>query len=156
MQSIEWAWGLLLIVLTIAFHAMGVVVITVAEFGFRVRMGSQHLSLRQVMLTMVAVIAVVGLLLAALHGVECAIWAGAYVWLGALQSPDDAVLYSIDAMTTRGASGLFLQPHWRIMGALEGVDGMLLFGLSTAYIFAVMHVHWLMFSELLVTRPRRR
>ena len=36
---------------------------------------------------------------------------------------------------TLGASGL--EPHWQMMGALEGMDGMLLFGISTAYIFAI-------------------
>ncbi len=45
-------------------------------------------------------------------------------------------------MTTRGASGLTLQQHWRVMGALEAADGMLLFGISTAYIFGVMQVYW--------------
>jgi hypothetical protein len=28
------------------------------------------------------------------------------------------------------------------MGALEAVDGMLLFGISTAYMFAVMQLYW--------------
>ena len=28
------------------------------------------------------------------------------------------------------------------MGALEAMDGMLLFGISTAYIFAVMQIYW--------------
>jgi hypothetical protein len=41
-------------------------------------------------------------------------------------------------MATRGASGLVLQPHWQVMGALEAADGMLLFGISTAFIFTVM------------------
>ena len=41
-------------------------------------------------------------------------------------------------MTTRGASGLMLQQHWQTMGALEAADGMLLLGISTAYIFAMM------------------
>ncbi len=45
-------------------------------------------------------------------------------------------------MTTRGASGLMLQRHWQMMGALEAVDGMLLFGISTAYMFAVMQAYW--------------
>jgi hypothetical protein len=84
----------------------------------------------------------VGLLLAALHGIEATIWAAAYLWLGALDSPRDAMLYSVDSMTTRGASGLMLQRHWQMMGALEGADGMLLFGISTAYMFAVMQTYW--------------
>ena len=43
-----------------------------------------------------------------------------------------AMLYSVDSMSTRGASGLTLQRYWRMMGALEAGDGMLLFGNSTA------------------------
>lgn len=34
------------------------------------------------------------------------------------------------------------QEHWRMLGALEAVDGMLLFGMSTAYIFALMQTYW--------------
>ena len=54
----------------------------------------------------------------------------------------DALLYSVDSMSTRGASGLTLQRPWQLMGPLEAVDGMLLFGVSTAYIFSVMQVYW--------------
>jgi hypothetical protein len=82
------------------------------------------------------------LLLAALHGAECGIWAAAYLWLGAIDLPQDALLFSVDSMTTRGASGLTLQRHWQMMGALEAVDGVLLFGVSTAYMFAVMQIYW--------------
>jgi hypothetical protein len=46
------------------------------------------------------------LLLAALHGAECGIWAAAYLWLGAIDSPPDALLFSVDSITTRGASRL--------------------------------------------------
>ena len=70
------------------------------------------------------------------------LWAAAYWWLGALSSPTDAILYSVDSMSTRGASGLVLERHWRMMGALEATDGMLLFGISTAYIFAILQAYW--------------
>jgi hypothetical protein len=101
---------------------------------------------------LVCVIGAIGLALAVLHGLECAIWAAAYLWLGALDSPLDALLFSVDSMTTRGASGLTLQRHWQMMGALEAVDGMLLFGVSTAYIFAVMQEYWAMLSKHLTAR----
>jgi len=81
-----------------------------------------------------------------LHGIECGIWAAAYLWLGALDSPIDALLFSVDSMSTRGASGLKLQQHWQMMGALEAVNGMLLFGVSAAYIFAVMQAYWSMLA----------
>jgi hypothetical protein len=50
--------------------------------------------------------------------------------------------YSIDSISTRGASGLVLEHRWRLMGALEAVDGMLLFCISTAYVFTVMQAYW--------------
>jgi hypothetical protein len=53
-----------------------------------------------------------GLLLALLHGIEAAIWALAYLWLGALDSVGAAIHYSLDAMATRDASGLVLRRHW--------------------------------------------
>ena len=45
-------------------------------------------------------------------------------------------------MSTRGAAGLTLERHWQLIGALEGIDGMLLFGISTAFIFAMMQAYW--------------
>ena len=62
----------------------------------------------------------------------------------------------IHSMTTRGASGLTLERHWLTMDALDAADGMLLFGISTAYIFAVMQLYWPMLSELLMTRRHPR
>jgi hypothetical protein len=41
-----------------------------------------------------------------------------------------------------GASGLMLQRRWQLMGALEATDGMLLFGISTAYMFTMMQAYW--------------
>ncbi len=156
MQSVNWAWGLSLIALTIAIHAMGVVMMAIAGLGIRVRLETRNLGLRHVILIVTGGVGAVGLLLAVLHGIEAAIWAAAYVWLGALDSLKDAILYSLDSMTTRGASGLMLEPHWQMMGALEAADGMLLFGISTAYIFAVMQVYWPVLSDLLMTRRHSR
>src|SRR5215472_231325 len=139
----NWTWSLLLIALTIAMHVAGVIPMALAGVSIRARIESRnHLTLRQVAAILIGLIGAVGLLLTALHGVEAALWAAAYWWLGALSSPTDAILYSVDSMSTLGASGLTLEPHWRMMGALEGMDGMLLFGISTAYIFAIMQAYW--------------
>ena len=138
----DWIWGLLLIVLTIAIHAMGVVMMALVGVRIRVVLETRSLGLRLAVPIVIGVVGALGLLLAVLHGIEAAIWAAAYLWLGALDSPTDAMLYSLDTMTTRGASGLMLQRHWQLMGALEAVDGVLLFGISTAYTFAVMQLYW--------------
>ncbi len=109
--------------------------------GIRLRLETRRLPLAHVFAIVIGAITSMGLLLAALHGIEAAFWAVVYLWLGALGSPEAAILYSVDAMATRGASGVTLQPHWRMMGALEAANGMLLFGISTAFIFSVMQFY---------------
>jgi len=147
----NWTWGLSLIALTMAIHATAIAFMAFAIVRIRVRMESlNRLRLHHVFAIMIGLIGVVGLLLAALHGIEAALWAAAYWWLGALNSPGEAILYSVDAISTLGASGLMLEQHWRMMGALEAMDGMLLFGISTAYIFTVMQAYW-----ALMIRPHR-
>lgn len=137
-----WLWGLSLIALTIAVHAVGVVMLALVTLNIRFRVTSRQLAPRYVVSMVIGLVGSAGLLLAVLHGIEPAIWATAYLWLGALNSPLDAILYSVDSLTTRGASGLSLARHWRMMGALEAVGGMMLFGIGTAFIFAMMQAYW--------------
>jgi len=142
----SWHWGLSLIALTMAIHAAAVVMMAFVGVRIRVRLEARDFNLWNLIAVLICIIAGIGLLLAVLHGIECVIWAGAYLWLGALDSPIEALLFSVDSMSTRGASGLTLQRHWQMMGALEAVDGMLLFGVSAAYIFAEMQAYWSMLT----------
>jgi hypothetical protein len=136
----------LLIALTIAIHATAVVMMAFAGVRIRARLETRGHDLWKLIAVLIGIIVVIGLLLVLLHAIECVIWAVAYWWLGALDSFMDALLYSVDSMSTRGASGLTLQRHLQMMGALEAVNGMLLFGVSTAYIFAVMQEYWSMLA----------
>ena len=142
----NWIWGLSLIALTIAIHATGVTFMVSVLHSIQVRLESRSLRLSirlpHMFAIVIGAITAAGLLLAALHGIEAALWAAAYLWLGALGSPETAILYSVDSMATRGASEIMLQPHWQMMGALEAADGMLLFGISTAFIFTVMQFYY--------------
>lgn len=138
----NWIWGLLLIALTIAIHATGVTFMVTIMHDFRVRLEIRSRRLSHVTAIVICSITAVGLLLAALHAIEVALWAAVYLWLGALASPDTAILYSLDSMATRGVSGSMLQPRWQMLGALEAADGMLLFGISTAFIFTVMQLYY--------------
>jgi hypothetical protein len=146
----NWTWGLSLITLTIAIHATGVTFMASVLHSFRVRLESRSLGLPRLIAIVIAAFTTTGLLLAVLHGIEAAFWAAAYLWLGALDSPGAAILYSVDTMATRGSSGIMLHPHWQMMGALEAADGMLLFGISTAFIFTVMQFYY---EHLLLQRP---
>jgi len=138
----SWTWGLSLIALTITVHAMGLSLAAFMLRSIRVRLERASFGSRHGYAIFIGTIGAVGLLLAVLHGIEAAFWAEAYLWLGAVDSPEVAILYSVDSMSTRGASGLALQQNWHLMGALEAFNGMLVFGISTAFIFAVMQVYW--------------
>jgi hypothetical protein len=96
---------------------------------------------------LVVVIGVIGVLLAVLHAIEAGMWAVAFWWLGGAQfARRRPILYSIDTLSTRGVAGLTLERHWQMLGALEATDGMLLFGISTAFIFTVIQAYWPMLS----------
>jgi hypothetical protein len=138
----NWIWGLSLIALTIAIHATSVTFMVSVLHSVRVRLESRTPGLPRVFAIVIGTITTMGLLLVALHLIEAAFWAAAYLWLGALESLQTAILYSVDSIATRGASGLTLQSHWQMMGALEAADGVLLFGISTAFIFTVMQFYY--------------
>ena len=101
----------------------------------------------------VVVIGSTALLATILHGFEGVIWAAAYRVLGALPDAKSAMLYSLSAITSYGHANLYLEPHWQLMGALEALNGMLLFGLTTAFLFAMIQEVWPM--SLRVSRRGR-
>ena len=74
-----------------------------------------------------------------LHAIEAILWACAYRFLNALPDMRKAMLYSLNAITSYGHANLELEHHWELMGAMEALNGWLLFGLSTAFLFAVIH-----------------
>jgi hypothetical protein len=47
-----------------------------------------------------------------------------------------------------GHADLFLERHWQMMGALEALNGMMLFGLTTAFLFALIQKVWPLGSRM--------
>ena len=145
MDLASWTVGLSLIVLTIAIHTTGVVLMAFGlESRIPVRVDKQKLDRLRAIAIMIGLIGAVAVALAALHGVEGVPWASAYWWLGALDSLTDASVYSLATMTTFEIPGFTLAARFHMLSALEAVNGVLLFGISTAYIFAVMQSYWSM------------
>ena len=148
MDLASWSLGLSLIVLTIAIHTTGVVLMAFRlETRIRVRVDRHQPDRRRAISTMIGHIGAVALILAALHGLEGVLWAAAYWWLGALDSFTDASVYSLASMTTFELPGLTLPSRFHMVSALEAVNGALLFGISTAFLFAVMQAHWQLLSH---------
>ena len=60
------------------------------------------------------------------------IWAGAYLWLGAFPTLEQAVYFSIVAYTTLGLGDVVLPQAWRILAGMEAANGFINFGLLSA------------------------
>jgi len=72
------------------------------------------------------------------HLAQVGLWAGFLVWLGALQTYDDAFYFSLVTFATLGYGDIVLTPGYRIFGALGAACGSLMIGWSTALIFAAI------------------
>ena len=132
--SADWAWGLPLIVMMLVIHVFGLLFISDKSEQVQNRLFAGHNS----RVVFAAIIVSSALFATLLHGAEVMIWAGAYRLLGALPDMSSAILYSLSAMTAYGHAKLDLERHWQLMGALESLNGMLLFGLTTAFLFGII------------------
>ena len=71
------------------------------------------------------------------HLIEIALWARLFVFCGEFQEFGPAYYHSAVNYTTLGYGDVVMSPAWRLLGPLEAADGALMFGVSTAMIFAV-------------------
>jgi hypothetical protein len=65
----------------------------------------------------------------------------------AFDSFADASIYPLSTMTTSEIPGLTVPSRFPMISALEAVNGVLLFGISTAFHLAVIQVHWQLVSR---------
>jgi hypothetical protein len=77
-----------------------------------------------------------------LHGIEAGVWALAYTLLGAVKDFHAAMLYSLNAITTYGHESTTLTARWGLLGSLEALNGVLLFGLTTAFLYGYLQRAW--------------
>jgi hypothetical protein len=133
----DWTWAVPIIVFTIMLHVAGLAFISTSL----TRLGGRKAQLHPLLFFML-IMGIAALLATALHGIEAMVWAGAYTLLGALKDYHAAMLYSVNAMTTYGHESTTLTERWSLLGSLEALDGMLLFGLTTAFLYGQLQGAW--------------
>jgi hypothetical protein len=74
-----------------------------------------------------------------LHLTEIAVWALFYWWQKCLPDVESSFYFSGVTYTTVGYGDLVLPKEWRMLGAVEGLTGILMCGLSTGFFFAVVN-----------------
>ncbi|WP_309643295.1 potassium channel family protein [Phenylobacterium sp.] len=123
----------LLVGFTALLHLAGLagLIALIQAHGKRVR--TPHVRLNQALLVLVAVFALI-----ALHGVEIWLYATVYALVGEFPAFEDALYFSTSTYATIGYGDLVLSPAWRIVGAIEGVNGIILLGWSTAFFVSIV------------------
>ena len=85
-----------------------------------------------------AIVALVTSFAFAAHLIEIALWAMLLFICGEFQEFGNAYYHSAVNYTTLGYGVLLLTPSWRLLGPLEATNGALMFGVSTAMVFALI------------------
>lgn len=123
-----------MVVITILIHGAG---ITALARGLRIEAGvteaQHHFSLKRA-----AAILVIVLALFTLHGIEIWLYAAVYLMIGAVQSLEAAVYFSTITYASIGFGDSEMARSWRLVGAIEGINGVLLLGWSTAFFVTVV------------------
>ena len=73
-----------------------------------------------------------------LHLIEIVLWGGFYVWRDAMPDLASGLYFSAVTYTTTGYGDLVLPTEWRLLGGVEALTGILLYGWSTGFFFVVV------------------
>jgi hypothetical protein len=119
-------------VINIAIHAL--VMTTVVRVA-RVR-GGQNKSQSSVLL-MVVMIPTVSILMIT-HTFEVLVWSLAYSMVNAAPAGVDLIYFAFVNYTTLGYGDVLPVERWRLLGPITAMNGIVLFGWSTALIFEVL------------------
>ena len=91
------------------------------------------MSMRKMLFTLALVIG-----LFTLHGVEIWLYAFLYEALGAVDTLETAVYFSTISYAGIGFDDRYIEPAWRLVAAIEGINGLLLLGWSTAFFVTIV------------------
>ena len=124
----------ILVSLCVVIHIVGLVLLGDWLIRHPLKL-EQQFSIRRYFLLLTSVFAVITLL----HLVETLIWAAFYHRWGLFGDFETSWYFSMGSYTTIGYGDVVLPPRWRMLGGLEGINGVLLCGLSTAFLFAIVN-----------------
>jgi hypothetical protein len=121
----------------VAIHTTGIVILAEWIVGWRARIervpGMLHFAVLLILVFAVVVI---------LHVAETGIWALFYYWWQLFDDYETSLYFSLSSYTTIGYGDVVLPQKWRLLSGIEGVSGVLLCGLSTAFLFVCVNAFY--------------
>jgi hypothetical protein len=139
-----------LVLATVAVHVPGlyITIRPLQDVGARQLNRGSHVFLQ--------VVVVLTLYIVTLHMIEVVIWAAFYRAVVGFDDWPTAVSFSLGCYTTVGVDQVVLPRQWGLLKGLEAITAALMFGLSTAFIFAVInesHRRWRQFEAQRASTP---
>ena len=120
-----------MVIVTVAIHGLGLALLARAVSGERHAEEVRHLppmSLRGAAFTLITVLS-----LFVLHGLEIWSYASLYSVIDAFGRFEEALYFSTISYAAIGYGDASLPEKWRLLGAIEGINGVILLGWSTAF-----------------------
>jgi hypothetical protein len=114
-------------------HLLGLAVLIGLLQRHGARLATPHARLNQALLVLFAVFG-----LFVLHAIEIWLYAAVYLAVGEFRRLEDALYFSTSTYATIGYGDLVLSRRWRVLGAIEGVNGVILLGWSTAFFVSIV------------------
>jgi hypothetical protein len=119
-------------VCNIAIHS-----IIMAAVLWAARVASERATSRQSLRLAAVMIATVSVLMAA-HIAEVLVWSFVYLMVRVAPPGTDLIYFAFVNYTTLGYGDVTPSERWHLVGPMTAMNGVLLFGWSTAVIFAVL------------------
>jgi voltage-gated potassium channel len=143
----ELAISLLIVAVCLVIHSSGLIILADWLLSRRSAV-EQRPGYTQYSLLLIAAFTVILFL----HVFETGIWAAFYRWRELFPDYETSLYFSLTSYTTIGYGDVTLPQRWRLLGAVEGISGVLLCGLSAAFLFALVNA---MFQLRLNSRTQR-
>ena len=132
--------GLSVILITVGLHAVATTqaIYLLKKYG---KKRGPNTSVRSKPL----ILGMTGVFLSIKHYIDIILWAVAYwIFAGAehFTNFEDAVYFSSVTYTTLGYGDVTLSDNWRLLCGIQAMNGVLLFGWSTAILFYLVQRFW--------------
>ncbi len=126
------ALGALMVCLTVALHFLGLLMLV-----RMLRQGGHRFNAHESVAGQGMLIVCVVLGIVAIHTLEIWLYAVAFLAIGSFSDVESALYFSTVSFSSLGYGDVLLAPDWRLVGAIEGVNGLILIAWSTAFLFSV-------------------
>jgi hypothetical protein len=121
-----------MVALTTLIHFFGLLRLTSLMGGVHSRLRPHEAAWRQASMILVVVFGIF-----ALHTAQVWCYAALYEALGEFSTFEEALYFSTVSFSTLGFGDLTLSIRWRVLGAIEAVNGLVLIAWSTAFFMSV-------------------